>query len=78
MPEYLFDTVVFLDQDGLREVAHKARELAGGIYPGGVRSGRTGNWARVAVKLHSDEFVEYLRGLAVGGVLREASHSDPI
>ncbi len=29
-------------------------------------------------KLQSDEFVDYLRGLAVDGVLREASHSDPI
>jgi hypothetical protein len=74
----MFDTAVFVDQDARREIIHKARELAGGICPGGVRSGRSGNWVRIAVKLHSDEFVDYLRGLAVGGVLREASHSDPI
>ena len=78
MPEYTFDASVFVDEDGQRQIIHKAKELAGGIYPGTVRSGRSGNWVRVAVKLHSDEFVDYLRGLAVGGVLREASHIDPI
>jgi hypothetical protein len=78
MPEYMFDSSVYLDEAGQRQIIHKAKELAGGIYPGTVHSGRSGNWVRVAVKLHSDEFVNYLRGLAVGGVLREASHIDPI